>query len=116
MRGDMLFGLGRYEDAISCYDRGIHNTLNEPKLWCSLASALMKLKRHREAIACFDRAIHLKPESHIPWYWRSRVFIDLKQYGEALRSIDHALANKPNFQPALRARPALEHLALQQTD
>ena len=116
MRGDMLFGLGRYEDAISCYDRGIHNTPNEPKLWCSLASALMKLKRHREAIACFDRAIHLKPESHIPWYWRSRVLIVLKQYGEALRSIDHALANKPNFQPALRARQALEHLALQQTD
>ena len=116
MRGDTLFGLGRYEDAISCYDRAIHNTPNNPKLWCSLASALMKLKRHREAIACFDRAIHLKPESHIPWYWRSRVLMDLKRYGEALRSIDHALANKPNFQPALRARPALERLALQQTD
>ncbi len=116
MRGDTLFGLERYEDAISCYDRAIHNMPNEPKLWCSLASALMKLKRHREAIACFDRAIHLKPESHIPWYWRSRVLMDLKRYGEALRSIDHALANKPNFQPALRARPALERLALQQTD
>ena len=114
LRGDTLFGLGRYEDAISCYDRAIHNTPNEPKLWCSLASALMKLKRHREAIACFDRAIHLKPESHIPWYWRSRVLMDLKRYIEALRSLDHALANKPNFQPALRARPALERLALQQ--
>ena len=116
MRGDTLFGLGRYEEAISCYDRAIHNTPNEPKLWCSLASALMKLKRHREAIACFDRAIHLKPESHIPWYWRSRVLMDLKRYDEALQSIDHALANKPNFQPALRARPALERLALQQVD
>ena len=115
LRGDTLFGLGRYEDAISCYDRAIHNTPNEPKLWCSLASALMKLKRHREAIACFDRAIHLKPESHIPWYWRSRVLMDLHRYVEALRSIDHALANKPTFQPALRARPALERLALQQT-
>ncbi len=116
IRGDTLFGLGRYEDAISCYDRAIHNTPNEPKLWCSLASALMKLKRHREAIACFDRAIHLKPESHIPWYWRSRVLIELQRYAEALQSIDHALANKPNFQPALRARPALERLALQQMD
>ena len=115
LRGDTLFGLGRYEDAISCYDRAIHNTPNEPKLWCNLASALMKLKRHREAIACFDRAIYLKPESHIPWYWRSRVLMDLHRYVEALRSIDHALANKPTFQPALRARPALERLALQQT-
>ncbi len=112
-RGDTLFGLGRYEDAIGCYDRAIHNAPNNPKLWCSLASALMKLKRNREAIACFDRAIHLKPESHIPWYWRSRVMIDLKRYVGALRSLDQALNNKPNFQPALRARPALERLAIQ---
>ncbi len=113
-RGDAMFGLGRYEDAITCYDRGIHIQPNNPKLWCSLASALMKLKRYREAIACFDRAIHLKPESHIPWYWRSRVLIELKRYPEALRSLEQALLNKPNFQPALRAHGPLKRVTEQQ--
>ena len=112
-RGDALFGLGRYEDAINCYDRAIHNQPNNPKLWCSLASALMKLTRYREAMACFDRAIHLKPESHIPWYWRSRVLIELKRYPEALRSLEQALMNKPNFQPALRAHGPLKRVTEQ---
>ncbi len=113
-RGDAMFGLGRYEDAITCYDRAIHIQPNNPKLWCSLASALMKLTRYREAIACFDRAIHLKPESHIPWYWRSRVLIELKRYPEALRSLEQSLLNKPNFQPALRAHGPLKRVAEQQ--
>jgi tetratricopeptide (TPR) repeat protein len=113
-RGDAMFGLGRYEDAIACYDRAIHIQPNNPKLWCSLASALMKLTRYREAIACFDRAIHLKPESHIPWYWRSRVLIELKRYPEALRSLEQALMNKPNFQPALRAHGPLKRFTEQQ--
>jgi tetratricopeptide (TPR) repeat protein len=113
-RGDTMFGLGRYEDAIACYDRAIHVQPNNPKIWCSLASALMKLTRYREAIACFDRAIHLKPESHIPWYWRSRVLIELKRYPEALRSLEQALMNKPNFQPALRAHGPLKRATEQQ--
>lgn len=113
-RGDAMFGLGRYEDAITCYDRAIHIQPNNPKLWCSLASALMKLTRYREAIACFDRAIHLKPESHIPWYWRSRVLMELKRYPEALRSLEQALMNKPNFQPALRAHAPLKRAVEQQ--
>jgi pentatricopeptide repeat protein len=100
----VLFALGRYEEAISTYDRAIHNQPDNPVLWNSLASALMKLKRYREAIACFDRVIHLKPENPVPWYWRGKILWILKKYESAIQSMDAALARKPNFEPALRDR------------
>jgi len=63
-----LADVGRYEDALSCYDKAIEYDLNELKKDSSYmdwlkdeyegkAKVLNKMKRYEEALKCYDKAI-----------------------------------------------------------
>lgn len=61
-KGFILSQLGRYEDAIECFDKVIKIDPFHKSVWLKKAEVLIKLKRADEALLCYNRAIELDPK------------------------------------------------------
>ena len=61
-KGIGLKNLGRFDEAIACYDHVIQNIDTDyKKAWHNKGVALMHLGRDRDALLCFDRALQIDP-------------------------------------------------------
>ncbi len=79
-RGDALANLGRYEDALGAYDKGLAGEQAERKgpsgridaaqsqLWMRKGNAFLKLKRTEEAITAYTQAAKLSPTPGTAWF------------------------------------------------
>lgn len=54
--------LGRFEEAITCYDAALAIKLNNYQTLYNKGNALLKLGHFKEAIACYDAALAIKPD------------------------------------------------------
>ncbi len=100
-RGNELYGLGRYEEAISSYERAIKFKSDYHQAWFNRGSALANLGRSEEAIASFERAIQFKPDYHLAWYCRGGALANLGRSEEAITSFERAIQFKPDCNEAL---------------
>jgi len=76
--------MGRYEEAIKCYDKAIQINPDDAGGWYGKGLALKQMGRYDEAVNCYDKAIQITP--HIPsgaWYNRGLALYQLKRYKEA---------------------------------
>jgi len=55
--GKLLLCMGRYEEALRCYDRILEISPSSRKASGYKGLALFKLKRHAEASQCYERAL-----------------------------------------------------------
>jgi eukaryotic-like serine/threonine-protein kinase len=60
-KGASLAALGRYGNAIECYDTALRIDSRSYKTWNNKGSALSALGRRDEAIACFHRSLEIEP-------------------------------------------------------
>jgi tetratricopeptide (TPR) repeat protein len=60
-KGGSLAALGRYEEAIQCYDRALKIDPQSYKTWNNKGSALSALGRRDEALDCFNRSLAIEP-------------------------------------------------------
>ena len=63
-KGNSLAVLGRYEEAIICYEKALEfsqSKILEAIAWCEKGHALLKLNRFKEAIECIDRSLEIDP-------------------------------------------------------
>jgi tetratricopeptide (TPR) repeat protein len=58
-----LTKLGRYEEAIACYDKALENDPRLDKAWSNKGTISYNLGRFEEAIACFNKALEINPNS-----------------------------------------------------
>jgi len=56
--GNFLLCLGKYEEAIKCYDRILKLTPYSKTALGYKGLALLKLNRHSEAIHCYEKALN----------------------------------------------------------
>jgi tetratricopeptide (TPR) repeat protein len=95
-RGNELYGLGRYEEAIASFDRAIEIKSDKHDAWCNRGNALYRLERYEEAITSYDQVIEINPDDHVSWYNRGNALVTLSKYPEAIASYDRAIEINPD--------------------
>ncbi len=90
-KGIDLRKLGRYQEAINCYDRVLELDPEDPDTWNNKGYALRKLGRYREAINCYDTALELDPEYVNAWSNKGLTLSKLGRNQEAIFHINKSL-------------------------
>jgi CHAT domain-containing protein/ribosomal protein S16 len=91
--GHRLNQLGRYEDAIDCYDKAIEIKPDNYKAWGNRGITLHHLERYEDAVASYDKVIEIKPDDYMPWINRGITLCDkLQQYKNVIASFEKALS------------------------
>ena len=94
-RGIALRDLGRYEEALACYDKAIE-IKPDYFVWDNRGDVLRNLGRYEEALASYDKAIEIKPDYYYSLFSRGYVLRALTRYEEAIISFDKAVEIEPD--------------------
>ena len=95
-RGSSLANLGRYEEAVRCFDRALCLSPSSVMALDNKGTGLEMLGRHEEAIACFDEALRLDPCNPSAWSHKGATLDSLGRYEQALQSQNRALELNPH--------------------
>jgi len=79
-KGEALFVLHRYQEALAIYDQALRLDPNHPGLHLARGSALVSLGRYEEALAAYEQTIRLDPTIEQARSYRDEV---LRRLGEA---------------------------------
>ncbi|MBR8840278.1 MAG: tetratricopeptide repeat protein [Stigonema ocellatum SAG 48.90 = DSM 106950] len=96
-RGNQLWRLRRYEEAVQDFERAIQ--LNPSFVYLAYYGkglALGELGKDKEAIAAFVQAVSKKPDYAAAWKQQSVHYRKLNQFEPALVAIDKAIKLQPN--------------------
>ena len=105
-QGLIEHSLGRYEEAITSYDKALKFKPDYKSAWYNRGVVLRVLSQNEEAIASFDKALKFKPDDEQVWIARGAALGALGQYKEAITSFDKALKFKPDDEQVWIARGA----------
>ena len=109
MKGESLFELGSYEEAVACFDNALHCFDNakvsefdprRARAWNSKGAALGALDRQDEAIAAYDRALTIDPNGQLTWRNKGLTLELIGRTKEALECLDRALRIDPGYADA----------------
>jgi tetratricopeptide (TPR) repeat protein len=74
-QGMSLHNVGRFAEALACYDQALAQDSNLAMAWSNRGEALAALGRQDEAAHCFDRVI----TSHPAWGWNKQGILRLRR-------------------------------------
>jgi tetratricopeptide (TPR) repeat protein/tRNA A-37 threonylcarbamoyl transferase component Bud32 len=94
-KGGSLGNLGRFAEALACYDRALAIDPQFARVWVNKGVVLERLGRYDEEIACCDRALAIDPQYKDAWFNKGVALGKLGRYDEALACLDRALAIDP---------------------
>jgi len=57
--------MGKYGEAIECYDKALEIDPDEAGVWYNTGIILILLGRYEEAVECYDKALEINPELEI---------------------------------------------------
>ncbi|MBD2775306.1 serine/threonine-protein kinase [Iningainema tapete] len=93
-RGQELYKLQSYEEAVIAFDQAIQIQPDYYQAWYNRGNALRGLKKNSQAIASYDQAIQIKRDLPEAWYSRGMVLYTWGRYDEAIESYDQAIQIK----------------------
>jgi len=99
-KGWNLYNLGRYKEAISCYERALELRPDLEQAWNNKGIALGELGQVKAELQCYDQAIRLNPHYAEPWSNKGVVLDDAGKQNEALYCYDQALKCNPYYEKA----------------
>jgi len=82
-KGKALFMLGRIEEAISSFEKGI-KIMPTAEGYIEIGIAYMKLGKNAESLQYFDKAIELSPDCEEAWYNKGAAYGNLGKNAEAI--------------------------------
>jgi tetratricopeptide (TPR) repeat protein len=103
-RGNTLYNLNRFKEALETYDRAINLRPDYAEVWQEKAKTLYELKQYRESQSAYDKAIELKPEYLEAWTGRGYALDKLQQSQSAIASFENALKIQPDYPSAWQGR------------
>ncbi|HYA33723.1 MAG TPA: tetratricopeptide repeat protein, partial [Candidatus Bathyarchaeia archaeon] len=89
-KGVTLSRLGRYDEAIACYDKALELDPRLVSAWTGKGVSLYHLGHYEEAIACYDKALELDPRYTKAWGNKGVSLRHLGRSVEALQCYDTA--------------------------
>jgi Flp pilus assembly protein TadD len=103
-RGEALYDLGRYGEALVGYNRALELRPDDPNILDSRGGALGNLGRHEEALADYNRSLDLHPDDPTTLNNRGVALEELGRYEDALASYNRSLELRPNNPATLNNR------------
>lgn len=89
-RGDKLFTMRDYEEALKAYHRALEANTRKSALWLALGDTYFALERHKEALMAYDQAMYLNPDDAQAWANRGTALDALGRHREALDCYERA--------------------------
>ena len=83
-RGDKLFALHDYEEALKSYHRAVEVHGERAHIWLALGDTYFALARHKEALMAYEQAVYLNPNDPQSWANRGTALDELGRHREAL--------------------------------
>lgn len=99
-KGWSLNNLGRYEEALSCYEHALAINPNMEQAWNNKGIALGELRRIEKEFYCYEQAIKINPDYAEPWSNKGLILNDAGQQDEALSCYDKAIKSDPFYEKA----------------
>ncbi|GCF06974.1 protein kinase family protein [Dictyobacter arantiisoli] len=89
-RGDKLFTMHDYEEALKAYHRAVEVNWNNAHTWLALGDTYFALERHKEALMAYEQAMYLNPNDAQIWLNRGAILDVLGRHQEALDCYERA--------------------------
>ncbi|WP_196766897.1 tetratricopeptide repeat protein [Burkholderia territorii] len=99
-RGNALFKIGRYNDALSDLRRVVKDSPKMAEAHGSLGNVLLAVCQVEKALDCFNEAIRLMPQCVEFWINRGVALLTLRRLEEALASVEHVFHTGHVVHPA----------------
>jgi tetratricopeptide (TPR) repeat protein len=99
-KGNLLYKLGKYNEAIEQYDKSIGFSPIEHDVYEFKANALYNLGKVNEAIECFDESVKQVPERS-RYLAKGNYLYKLALYDQVLESFDKVIELFPDYPEAL---------------
>jgi tetratricopeptide (TPR) repeat protein len=99
-KGNALFYMEKYLEAIQSYDRAIQLDPNYADAWNNKGVSLNILGRYEEALNATNEAINLDPQYPDAWNNRGVSLNNMGQYEEALNATNKAIEFNPQYSEA----------------
>ncbi|HEV7129378.1 MAG TPA: toll/interleukin-1 receptor domain-containing protein, partial [Ktedonobacterales bacterium] len=96
-RGKGLRAQGRFQEALTAYERAISLDSRNATYWNSKGVALGNLKRPSEALAAYEQALALDPKYTFAWTGKGNALRALQRPAEALAAFEQALTLDPKY-------------------
>ncbi|MCL0095055.1 tetratricopeptide repeat protein, partial [Dehalococcoidia bacterium] len=112
-KGDALYDLKKYEDAIHCYDTILQIKPKRADVWLRKAFALRKLGKYQDAIDSFDKALKIDAKFSRAWEGKGDALCELGKYEDAINCYDKALQARPG---SITGRGFFKRITLRKQD
>ncbi len=94
-QGASLGALGKYHEAIACYDNALALEPRYAHAWCNKGTAFDCLGRYQEGLQCYEKALEIDPTDDIAWCNAGFALSELGRHEDAIRCCDKSLAIDP---------------------
>jgi tetratricopeptide (TPR) repeat protein len=101
---DALLNLGKYNEAIECYDKVIKINSNHAGAWNNKGLALGNLGKYNEAIECYDKVIEINSNHAGAWNNKGQALGNLGKYNEAIECYDKVIEIDHDNADAINAK------------
>ena len=116
IKGDTLFLLQQYEEAVHAYDNATKLNLSDSIAWAGKGNALSVLKRYEDALQAYTRVIRLNPKNSDAFISKGQIQTALGQNYAALETYKIATRMDPEHIPAMLEKARLYAILMEYYD
>ena len=94
-KGNALITLGRYQEALDCFEKILKEDPTNIKALICKSAALLGLEKNEDAMKCCDDVLRINPEHIEAWSNKGSALVNLGKFNEAIECFDKGLQIEP---------------------